>query len=1033
MLYPHNKEPLTPELFANPGSEYRAAPFWAWNNKLDRNELQWQIEQLKKMGYGGFHMHVRTGMATEYLSEEYMEIIKSCVNKARQEGMLAWLYDEDRWPSGAAGGIVTRNPEYRQRFLLLTRKPQTVSGELLARFDVKLDASGSLANYRKINQEEAAEGFAVYAYLQTAPDAPWFNNQAYLNTLDPASVREFIKTTYNRYDQTVSQDFGGVVPAIFTDEPQFARKGTLTYAHDENDVTLPWTFDLEETFQAAYRESLMDHLPELLWDLPGGAPSLTRYRYHDHVAQRFTTAFADQCGQWCGEHGIMLTGHMMQEPSLDSQTGSLGEAMRSYRAFQLPGIDMLCDWREYTTAKQAQSASHQYGRPGVLSELYGVTNWNFDFRGHKLQGDWQAALGVTVRVPHLSWVSMNGEAKRDYPGTFNYQAPWHKEYPYVEDHFARVNTAMTRGKPVVRVGMVHPIESYWLHWGARENTQAIRDQLDRQFQDLTEWMLMGLMDFDFICESLLPEQCAVEQIMDASFPVGDMGYDVIVVPAVETIRATTLERLEKFKAQGGRVITLGGAPALVDACPNTRPQGLWAQCEQIACDRIALLNALGNVRELEIRDSTGTETDGLMYQLRQDSDCRWLFVCHGGKPANCDIPKGDLLRFKLRGIWQITKYDTLSGSIDPLAVEYTDGWTRFRYPFYDHDSLLLQLTPGTAAAGTAVPKLADCSAEGLYRSFTPMPVTLDEPNVLLLDLAEYALDDAPYRPKEEILRIDNLLRTELGWPTRGEAFAQPWVEADESTPCTLRLRFTFLSELAVTGAELAMENAAMTTVYLNGIAARIGGNDARFGGNDAGPVRGWYVDKCIGKVPLPEITAGENILEISLPYGKKIDVEAFYLLGDFGVKVHGCQCTLTKPVRELAFGDITRQGLPFYGGNLTYHFEAALDQGEYELAATCYRGHLLRLAVDEWDLGVIAFAPYRLKTGPLTAGVHRFDLTLFGNRINTFGQLHQTDKATEWWGPDSWRSTGSNWTYEYNLWPQGVLKSPELFKAGKED
>jgi len=82
---------------------------------------------------------------------------------------------------------------------------------------------------------------------------------------------------------------------------------------------------------------------------------------------------------------------MMDEATLEMQTRSLGEAMRSYRSFQLPGIDMLLDGREYTTAKQAQSAVHQYGREGVLSELYGVTNWDFDFRGHKLQGDWQAA------------------------------------------------------------------------------------------------------------------------------------------------------------------------------------------------------------------------------------------------------------------------------------------------------------------------------------------------------------------------------------------------------------------------------------------------------------------------------------------------------------------------------------------------------------------------------------------------------------------------------------------------------------------
>ena len=59
-----------------------------------------------------------------------------------------------------------------------------------------------------------------------------------------------------------------------------------------------------------------------------------------------------------------------------------------------------------------------------MSELYGVTNWDFDFMGHKGQGDWQAALGVVLRVHHLTWVSMKGEAKRDYPASIGYQVPW---------------------------------------------------------------------------------------------------------------------------------------------------------------------------------------------------------------------------------------------------------------------------------------------------------------------------------------------------------------------------------------------------------------------------------------------------------------------------------------------------------------------------------------------------------------------------------------------------------------------------------
>ncbi|MDR0669744.1 MAG: hypothetical protein LBF95_06650 [Treponema sp.] len=1050
MLYPKREKPLSVEDFKNPGSEYRATPFWAWNTRLDKDDLVWQIEQLKKLGYGGFHMHVRTGMATDYLSDEYMACVRACVEKARQERMLAWLYDEDRWPSGAAGGLVTRQEQYRIRHLLLTRRPYGGHGEVKANqdssaaseraengvlvgcFDVTLDRRGELEHYHAIGEGDTARGIKLYAYAETALPSPWYNNQTYANTLDPATIREFIRVTHERYRKDFSADFGALIPAIFTDEPQFSRKGTLNYALEEKDVTLPWTLDIEDSYRAAYGgESLVAGLPELLWNLPGGRVSIIRYHYHDHIAERFAAAFADQCGAWCASNGLMLTGHMMEEPTLESQTHALGEAMRSYRSFQLPGIDMLCDSREFTTAKQAQSAARQMGSPGVLSELYGVTNWDFDFRGHKLQGDWQAALGVTVRVPHLSWVSMNGEAKRDYPATFNYQAPWYKEYPYVEDHFARLASTLTRGQALCRVGVIHPIESYWLHWGPRENTQAIRGEMDENFTRLCDWLLRGLIDFDYVCESTLPRYCDPKNITapasgKALFPVGQMGYELIIVPALETVRTGTLERLEAFRRAGGRIIFLGKPPAYVDARPGERGRKLWEACEHIAFERLPVLDALEALRDLEVRDDSGVRTSDLLYQIRDEGNGgpRWLFIARADRPVNADIPRPQRLRVSIRGEWAVSLYDTLNGGITPLAARQEEGRTTLALTFYEHDSLLVRLDPGAGttsgpAAGATVdavlsrrPAEARRHAEKVQRFTGPVPITLEEPNVLLLDMAEFALDTGAYRPREEVLRLDSLLRDELNWPSRGDAWAQPWVETDKTTPHTLRLRYNIDSELEIQGTELALENAAAARVTLNGEAAL--------------PTRLWYVDKCIGRVKLPPIKRGSNVLEVSLPYGRAIDVEAMYLLGDFGVRVAGSFATLTPPVRTLAFGDISRQGLPFYGGNLVYHLEAETRASELLVGVTYYRGHLLRVRVDGADRGVIAYSPYELRVPGLSPGKHQVDIVYFGSRINTFGQLHSNARGGYWWGPGSWRTQGAGWNYEYHFWPQGVLKSPEL-------
>lgn len=93
---------------------------------------------------------------------------------------------------------------------------------------------------------------------------------------------------------------------------------------------------------------------------------------------------------------------------------------------------------------------------------------------------------------------MAGEAKRDYPAAIGYQSPWYQEYPLLEDHFARVNTAMTRGKAHVHIAVVHPVESYWLYWGPKEQTSGIREEMDADFRHLTEWLLYHTIDFDFL-------------------------------------------------------------------------------------------------------------------------------------------------------------------------------------------------------------------------------------------------------------------------------------------------------------------------------------------------------------------------------------------------------------------------------------------------------------------------------------------------------------------------------------------------------
>jgi len=1023
MLYKKNTAPsLSDELFKNPTCEYRGTPFWAWNSDLKAEELCRQIEVFKKMGLGGFHMHVRTGMSTNYLSDEFMSLIKCCCEKADKEHMLAWLYDEDRWPSGAAGGLVTKDEEYRARCLLMTTVPcdncETASnyvdsraegsrngkGHLIACYDVVLDSEGYLADYKVIGENDEAKGTKWYAYLKIHTPSPWYNNQTYLDTLNPKAVKRFVEVTHERYKETIGEHFGNVVPAIFTDEPQFTRKKLLNNSTDTDDILMPWTDDFPDTYKSQYGEDIINSLPEIFWELPDNKASVTRYHYHDHISERFAEAFADVCGNWCRENGIALTGHMMEEPSLHSQTAALGDAMRSYRGFDLPGIDMLCASFEFTTAKQAQSAVHQYGREGMLSELYGVTGWDYDFRGYKLHGDWQACLGVTIRVPHLSWYAMGGEAKRDYPASIHYQSPWWKEFSYLEDHFARVNAAMTRGKPVVKVGVIHPVESFWLHWGPNDKTALMRENMDEKFQNLTSWLLKGSIDFNFISESLLPSQC---ENATAPLKVGEMEYDAIIVPDCETIRATTLERLEAFKNAGGKLIFLGNAPSLVDGIPNESGKALYEKSLAVPYDREKILTALEDNRTVTLRLANGRLSEKFIYQLRKDNNCRWLFISRCCEPYNKDVVSENHLRISIRGEFTPYVYDTISGDIAPIACKYINGCTVIAKVLYDYDSLLLRLDEGKCTKNLSEEKGYNLTDPVAMPAF--VPYTLSERNVLLLDMAEFSLDGGEFMAEEEILRLDNVCRKKLGFDERGGHVPQPWVLDDEIIEHAVTLRFRIDSEIDYSGAELALEDAENAKIIFNG--AEIPNN-----------ITGWYTDKDIKTIPLTDIRKGENILEVTLPFGKRTNTEWCYLLGNFGVKVAGRAKIITALSEKISFGSITNQGLPFYGGNITYHLEA--QGSSLHVEATRYRGTLVSVAVDGEEKGKIVYPPYSLDVDGLANGSHKVDITLFGNRFNSFGAVHLTDVKHSWHGPDAWRSDEERWSYEYVLRDVGILTRP---------
>lgn len=226
------------EEFKNPGMKYRSIPFWAWNGRLEEKELYRQLDILKEMGFGGAFIHSRVGLETEYMGKEWMELIDKCLKYGNEKGLELWLYDEDRWPSGTAGGRVTAKKENRSKRLQLAVLEPGIFQDFVAENREKLTGIYSCFleghEYRNLNQlnpeqldQEKLEkevriecGKKILAItIEESDFNDNYNGYTYLDTMKESAVEDYLEATHDRYEKELSQESLSSMKGIFTDEP----------------------------------------------------------------------------------------------------------------------------------------------------------------------------------------------------------------------------------------------------------------------------------------------------------------------------------------------------------------------------------------------------------------------------------------------------------------------------------------------------------------------------------------------------------------------------------------------------------------------------------------------------------------------------------------------------------------------------------------------------------------------------------------------------------------------------------------------
>lgn len=512
-------------------TQYKPIPFWSWNAKLEPEELRRQIRWMNENGIGGFFMHARSGLKTEYLSKEWMECIEACAEEAQKLGMDAWAYDENGWPSGFVGGKLLEDPENCDKYIL----------HKIGEFDAEADVSYRMTEQKLIRTADGSkEGEYLNLYIYTS------NSTA--DILNPEVVLKFIDMTHESYKARFGEQFSKMIKGFFTDEPQYQRWNT------------PYTKMLPVYFRKHYDEDIFEGLGLLFVEKEGYKGF--RYRYFKALQQLMLDAFAKMTYEWCNQSGTKITGHYVEENHLSGQLLCCAGIMPFYEYEHIPGIDWLGKGSDNEIApRQVFSAATQLGKKQILTETFASCGWEITPAHLSRIAGFQFVNGVNLICHHLIPYAEYGNRKHDYPAHYSPVNPWVREaFLDFNNYFTRLGYMLANSTEPVNVAVLHPIRSASFEYKRIGNGEAF-DVIEKGLRTTVRKLSSAGIGYHFLDETLLKKYGFVKE---GKIGCGRCDYEYLILPHLYTMDKTTEQLIHAFAMQGGKILIDGLKPEYLE-------------------------------------------------------------------------------------------------------------------------------------------------------------------------------------------------------------------------------------------------------------------------------------------------------------------------------------------------------------------------------------------------------------------------------------------------------------------------------------
>jgi hypothetical protein len=989
----------------DPPAEFRSAPLWDWNDKITEEGIDFHLKKFKEGGLGGIFVHPRPGLITEYISEDWHHLFDYTVQKGKELGMKVWIYDENSYPSGFAGGHVpAQMPDSYSHGSGLSCQVQDTLKTDTTRYEVvlKLENDQFKEITGTLNEEQVKAG-KFYLFTKTyAKKGYWMGNFPYVDLLYKGVTEKFMEITMKGYEKYNKADFGNTLPGIFTDEPNLeAALGSRT--------SYRWTPDLFAEFQKRWGYDLRTNLPSLVDET--GNWKKVRHDYYTTLLEMFIDRWAKPWNKYCEENNLLWTGHYWEHGWPRPTDGSDESAFYIYH--QQPGVDMLGN--TYTPGglggqfgntraiREMHSASNQGGSNRMLSETYGGAGWEINFANFKRLVDWQGVLGVNFVNQHLSYFTIKGVRKFDYPPSFSYHEPWWENYKPMGDYIGRISMAMSAGEQINKILVLQPNTTAWSYF-SRVVKNSFIDTIQNNFKRFVFQLERAHYEYDLGSELVMR---TIGSVKNGKMVVGNRDYGLVVIPStMENLDQVTYKLLKDYLLEGGRVLSFTKNIPRLDGIESNLNNELmsafkkqWAFAKTPGDD--AAKSALSDP-DFNITESLPL-TGELYHQRRILKDGELLFF------VNSDTARVASASITGNGK-SLIKMDLENGTSSIVPVKAENGQINFDLELEPIGSALYFLTSTNAAALSATSLVAtpgtipgnNGSTESVVNEVAPIEVKQLADNVLVMDFVDLKA------PKLNLKEIYFMKAMRQLYDSSGFKMGNPWqhkiqykqdylaldtFKTGSGFEVTYHFKVASAADMkALATVDVVIERPEIWDLYLNG--------------NKLAKSDRWWIDREFYRFPVGDkILKGENTL--TLKAGRMsvhAEIMPAYLVGNFKLSSLKQGFELTNGSLN-SLGSWKAQGFPFYSQQVMYTqtFKTLKSGTAYKIKLNRWNGTMAAVYLNGTKIGLVTTPPYDFELpSTLKAGENRISIEVIGSLKNCFGFFYKTSAGRWIIGPGDW-------------------------------